>query len=109
MTPCGWPVSETAACRQPPRDRPLLRDALDLEPDAAASHLYLGLALFKAGHFVEALEQFTSTVALNGPFEVHQYMAKAHAALGHADAAGQELFIYEQLKQEHLRRAGPNR
>ena len=87
----------------------LLREALDLAPDAVASHMYLGLALFKAGHFVEALDQFTSTVALNGPFEVHQYMAKAHAALGHVDAAGQELFIYEQLKHEHLKRAGPNR
>ena len=87
----------------------LLRKALLIEPDAAVSHLNLGLALLYAGKPAEAIERFKVAVRLRGPIDVHQYLAQAYAALGNLDESRRELSVYDQLQQENLRRAGANR
>lgn len=87
----------------------LLRKALLLEPDAAVSHLNLGLALLYAGQTAEAIDRFKSAVTLDGPSEVHQHLAQAYLALGQIEESGRELAIYEQMRQESLRRAGAGR
>jgi predicted Zn-dependent protease len=87
----------------------LLRQALLLEPDAAVSHLNLGLALLYAGKPAEAVERFKAAVTRHAPPEVHQHLAQAYAALGDTDGSRVELAVYEQLQQEQLRRAGANR
>jgi tetratricopeptide (TPR) repeat protein len=87
----------------------LLRKALLLEPNLAVSHLNLGLALLYAGHPAEAIERFKSAAALNAPPDVHQHLAQAYAALGQDEESRRELALYEQMKQEDLRRAGGNR
>jgi tetratricopeptide (TPR) repeat protein len=86
-----------------------LRKALLLEPDAAVSHLNLGLALLYAGKPAEAIERFQAAVRLRAPIDVHQHLAQAYAALGNLDESRKELSLYEQLRQEDLRRAGANR
>jgi tetratricopeptide (TPR) repeat protein len=87
----------------------LLRRALALEPDAAVSHLNLGLALLYAGYPAEAVDRFNSAVALTSPPDVHRHLAAAYAALGRLDDSRRELALYEQLKRESLRRAGASR
>ena len=73
------------------------------------SHLNLGLALLYAGQPAEAIERFKSAVALNAPPDVHQHLARAYAALGQDEDSRRELALYEQMKQDSLRRAGGNR
>ena len=87
----------------------LLRRALALAPDAAVSHLNLGLALLYAGQPAEAIERFMSAVLLNAPLEVHLHLAQAYAALGQPGESRRELAVYEQMRQDVLRRAGAQR
>ena len=87
----------------------LLRKALALAPDEAVSHLNLGLALLNLRQPAEAVERFKSAVALNGPPDLHRHLADAYLALGQVEESRRELAVYEQLKQESLRRAGANR
>lgn len=102
-------ASESSANGDHEKAVALLRKALLLEPDVAVSHLNLGLALLYAGHAAEAIERFKSAAALNGPADVHQHLAQAYALLGQDDDSRRELALYEQIKQESLRRAGGNR
>jgi tetratricopeptide (TPR) repeat protein len=87
----------------------LLRKALDLEPDAAVSHLNLGLALLRAGQPAEAVTRFQAAAALNGPPDVHRHLADAYAALGRDDDSRRELEIYARLKHDRLQRTGAAR
>jgi tetratricopeptide (TPR) repeat protein len=86
----------------------LLRKALQLEPESAASHLDLGSALAKAGQHPEAIERFKSAVILNGDVVVHRKLAESYAALGQLEESRREQALYERLKQESLARAGSN-
>jgi tetratricopeptide (TPR) repeat protein len=87
----------------------LLRKALQLEPESAASHLDLGSALAKAAQHSEAIERFKSAVTLNADLVVHRRLAESYAALGQLDESRREQALYERLKQESLARAGSNR
>jgi tetratricopeptide (TPR) repeat protein len=102
-------ASESSASGDHEKAVALLRKALLLEPNVAVSHLNLGLALLYAGHPAEAIEHFKSAVSLNAPPDVHQHLAQAYAALGQDEDSRRELALYDQLKQESLRRAGGNR
>jgi len=102
-------ASESSANGDHEKAVALLRKALQLEPDAAVSHLNLGLALLYAGKPAEAIERFQAAVRLRAPIDVHQHLAQAYAALGNLDESRKELSRYEQLRQENLRRAGANR
>jgi tetratricopeptide (TPR) repeat protein len=102
-------AAESSANGDHERAVSLLRRALALEPKAAVSHLNLGLALLYAGHAAEAVERLASAVSLGGPFEAHQHLAAAYAALGKGEDSRRELAAYEQLKQDSLRRAGAGR
>jgi tetratricopeptide (TPR) repeat protein len=84
----------------------LLRKALELEPDAAVSHINLGLALLRAGKPAEAITRFETAATLNGPADIHRYLAEAYAALGRDEESRRELAAYGQLKQDRLQRAG---
>jgi predicted Zn-dependent protease len=102
-------ASESSAGGDHEKAVALLRKALLLEPNLAVSHLNLGLALLYAGHPAEAIERFKSAAVLNAPPDVHQHLAQAYAALGQDEDSRRELTLYEQMKQESLRRAGGNR
>ena len=102
-------ASESSASGDHEKAVALLRKALLLEPNLAVSHLNLGLALLYAGHPAEAIDRFKSAAALNAPPDVHQHLAQAYAALGQDEDSRRELALYEQMKQESLRRAGGNR
>jgi len=90
----------------------LLRKALELEPDAAVSHVNLGLALLRAGQPAEAVTRFQAAAALNAPaplVDVHRYLAEAYSALGRDEESRRELAVYEQLRHERLQRGGAAR
>jgi tetratricopeptide (TPR) repeat protein len=90
----------------------LLRKALELEPNAAVSHVNLGLALLRAGQPAEAVTRFQAAAALNDPtplIDVHRYLAEAYSALGRDEEGRRELAAYEQLKHERLQRSGAAR
>ena len=73
------------------------------------SHLNLGLALLRAGQPVEAITRLQAAASLNGPPDVHRYLAEAHASLGHEEDSRRELAIYAQLKRDRLQRTGTGR
>jgi tetratricopeptide (TPR) repeat protein len=87
----------------------LLRKALELQPEAASSHLDLGSALAKAAQHAEAIERFKSAVILNGDLVVHRKLAESYAALGQLEESRREQALYERLKRESLAREGSNR
>ena len=87
----------------------MLRRALELEPDAAVSHVNLGLALLRAGKPADAITRFEAAAALNGPADIHRYLAEAYAALGRNEESRRELAAYEQVKHDRLQRAGAAR
>jgi tetratricopeptide (TPR) repeat protein len=87
----------------------LLRKALLLKPDAAVSHLNLGLALLRAGQPAEAVECFKSAVVLDAPIEVHRHLAAAYAALGQDEDSAREQALFERAKHESLRSRTSNR
>jgi len=84
----------------------LLQQALALEPTASASHLDLGLALFRARQFAEAVERLNTAAALNAHFDVHRHLAEAYAALGRNEDSQKERDAYARMKQDALRKTG---
>jgi len=86
-----------------------LRKALDLEPNAAVSHLNLGIALLRAGQPDEAVTRLQAAATLGGPPDVHRYLAEAYDALHQEDASRRELEVYEQQRRTRLQRAGAAR
>jgi tetratricopeptide (TPR) repeat protein len=102
-------ASESSANGDHEKAVSLFRKALVLEPNAAVSHLNLGLALLYAGRPADAIASFKSAAALNAPPDVHRLLAQAYAALGQDDESRREVALYEQMKQESLRRAGGDR
>ena len=87
----------------------LLRRALEIAPNEMVSHLNLGIALMLAGQPAEAIERFTSAMALGGPDDLHQQLAEAYAKLGRNDDSVSEMEIYERLKATRLQRTGADR
>ena len=87
----------------------LLRRAVELAPADPIAHFNLGMALMLAGKPADAIEQYTTAVALNAPSDVHLRLAEAYAALGRADDSRREQDTYERLRQSRLRRAGSPR
>ena len=86
----------------------LLRNVLDLAPDAA-SHLELGVALLKSGQPAEALDHLKAAEKLEESLEVHQQLADAYEALGETEDSRREMATYQQLRREKLRRASADR
>ena len=86
-----------------------MRKALALQPDEAVSHLNLGIALLRAGQPQEAVTRLQAAASLNGPPDVHRYLAEAYAALKQDEASRRELEAYDQQRREQLRRAGAAR
>ena len=92
---------------------PLLRQAIEWEPDAAAHFTSLGHALAMTGHIPEAIQMFEAAVqreALNP--DVHRQLAEAYLTAGRVDASRKEADRYRQLieiakKQRALRFANP--
>jgi tetratricopeptide (TPR) repeat protein len=82
----------------------LLRKVLELAPDATSSHYELGLALLKSGQPAEAVEHLEAAARLDAPFEVHQDLAAAYAAIGQNENSQRELAAYRQLRRESLLR-----
>jgi tetratricopeptide (TPR) repeat protein len=87
----------------------LLRQALEREPESAASHMDLGIALLKAGRTAESIERFTAAVARNAGEEAHGYLSQAYDALGRDDDSQRERDIYQRMRRDALRRAGAGR
>jgi tetratricopeptide (TPR) repeat protein len=83
----------------------VLRKALELAPEAAVSHLELGVALLKSGQPAEAIEHLQTAVRLQAPVEVHEHLAAAYAAVGRNEESRQELAVYQRLRREALQRA----
>jgi tetratricopeptide (TPR) repeat protein len=102
-------ASETTANGNHERAVELLRKALELEPNSVSSHLDLGVALLEAGHPAEAVDQFKSAEALHAHFGVHRYLAEAYARSGKPEESQREQELYDQMRQDSLRRAGANR
>jgi tetratricopeptide (TPR) repeat protein len=99
-------ASESSANGDHEKAVSLFRKALLLDPKTPVSHMNLGLALLYAGHPADAIESFKSAAALNAPPDVHRLLAQAYAALDQAEDSRRELALYEQMKQDSLRRAG---
>jgi tetratricopeptide (TPR) repeat protein len=78
----------------------LLRDAVALEPDVAATHLALGFVLMQAAHHAEAVLSLERALALGSTPETHRYLAEAYKALGELDKSRNELQAYRQAMQE---------
>ena len=87
----------------------LLRQALEREPESAASHLDLGIALLKGGHAAEAVERLTAAAATDNSEDAHIYLAEAYVALGRGEDAERERAIVLRMRQDALRRAGAAR
>jgi tetratricopeptide (TPR) repeat protein len=87
----------------------LLRQALERDPQAAQSHLDLGLALLKAGQAAEAVEHLTAAMTRENSEDAHAYLSEAYAALGRRDEAERERAIVVRMRQDALRRAGTSR
>ena len=87
----------------------LLREALVLDPTAAASHLDLGLALLRSRQFPEAIERLATAAALNAHFDVHRHLAEAYAGLGQSGDSQRAQARYEELKRDAIRRTGRSR
>jgi len=88
----------------------LLRQALEREPQSAATRVDLGLTLLSANRAAEAVEQLTASLtSLADDPDVHAHLAQAYAALGRAADSAREQSIANRLMQERLRRAGSER
>jgi tetratricopeptide (TPR) repeat protein len=87
----------------------LLRRALERDPQSAASHLDLGIALLKGGRAAEAVEHLTAAAARENTEDAHGYLADAYAALGRREDSERERAIFLRLRQEVLRRSGAGR
>ncbi|MEO8453383.1 MAG: tetratricopeptide repeat protein, partial [Gemmatimonadota bacterium] len=67
-------------------------ELLKSHPEGVQSHFRLGVALLRTGHAQEAIGHFTEAERLGAPAPRNAWLlGKAHAALGHRDAAFREL------------------
>jgi hypothetical protein len=69
----------------------------------------LGIALLRAGHGAEAIEQLNAAAAQDAGAEAHRYLAEAYASLNQPENSRQEHAIYERMRREAIRRAGAGR
>lgn len=82
----------------------LLRRVFVLAPQAASSHLDLGLAHLRAGQHAEAIDRLGTAAVLDPTPDVHRHLAAAYAGMGRTDDSQREMATYERLKREALRR-----
>jgi tetratricopeptide (TPR) repeat protein len=88
----------------------LLRQALEREPQSAATRVDLGLAFLNANRPADAVEQFTTALpSMADDPDVHAHLAQAYEALGRAADSAREQSIANRLMQEALRRNGAER
>ena len=87
----------------------LLRQALEKDPESAASHLDLGIALLKGGHAAEAVEHLAAAAAKENSEGAHAFLADAYAALDRREDAARERAIVLRMRQDALRRTGTAR
>ena len=87
----------------------LLRQALEKDPESAASHLDLGIALLKGGHAAEAVEHLVAAAATENSEDAHAFLADAYAALDRREDAARERTIVLRMRQDALRRTGAAR
>jgi tetratricopeptide (TPR) repeat protein len=82
----------------------LLHRVFVLRPEAASSHLDLGLAHLRAGQHAEAIDRLGTAAALDPTPDVHRHLAEAYAAMGMTADSERERAAYERLKREAIRR-----
>ena len=87
----------------------LWAQVVERQPDLASNHVSLGRALAKAGRAAAAIESFVRALALGAGPESHRSIAEQHERLGQLEAAAKERTLYQQLKEEQLRRLGTGR
>jgi tetratricopeptide (TPR) repeat protein len=87
----------------------LLRRVVERDPQPAASHVDLGIALLRAGKVAEAVEAFNAAVARNAGPDAHGYLVQAYEKLGRLDDSRREREIYDRMRREALQRAGTGR
>jgi tetratricopeptide (TPR) repeat protein len=83
---------------------PALRKVLELAPDAASSHLELGVALVGAGQAAEAVAHLKAAAQLDDSVEAHDSLAAAYAALGQPGDSARELAASRLLRRAALLR-----
>jgi tetratricopeptide (TPR) repeat protein len=86
-----------------------LQKALEADPDNPASHLDLGIALFKANRPVDAEAQLRAAEQTGAAPDVHRHLSEVYAALNQPEASRRERARYAQARQDALRRAGAAR
>ena len=84
----------------------LWRQIVDRQPDVALNHAGLGQALAKAQHHEAAIESLMRALALGSGPEIHRSIAEQYDKLGRVEAAQRERELYQQLKEEQLRKLG---
>ena len=77
----------------------VLREAVSLESNVAATHLALGFALLEAGHFAEAVVSLKKASELESAPDAHRYLAEAYKSLGRLDESRTESQVYQQMIQ----------
>jgi tetratricopeptide (TPR) repeat protein len=87
----------------------LLQQVAARQPDVAANHVNLGLALERAGRYEAAVDAYRKAVALNADASVHGRLAAAYAALGRAQESQAEQALYDRAKESRVRARGPGR
>jgi len=64
-----------------------LRIAVELDPDSAIGHHYLGTALFQAEKWEKAAKEFQEALRLQPSADNHFYLAACLASMGNYDQA----------------------
>ena len=89
----------------------LLEQAVSRQPNLAANHFNLGLALERAGRYEAAIDAYRRAVALDADpgAVVHGRLAAVYAALGRAQESQAEQALYDRAKESRIRARGPGR
>ena len=84
----------------------VLQKVVSYEPDAAVSHLNLGLVLKKLGQHREAIDQLSKARDLKAGPEVYRLLAEAYESMGQLEESQANRATYERMKEERLRKTG---
>lgn len=81
--------------------RPMLQNALRLNPRLAPAHLTLGILDASSRNFSSAIEHFEKAIAIDPDLEeAHYRLAQVYRQTGEADKARQELAVFEDLSRK---------
>ena len=82
-------------------DEGLVRKAIELKPDFAASHALLGKTLLQSGRAADAVGPLERAVELRADLtQAHLQLAQAYQKLGRADEASREFARVRELKEK---------